>query len=380
MKTHFITFMLIVFSIVSITNAQEKFVLEAEISGLDDNTRLIINPYLPNMNVNMDDETVIYPKNGKFRLEGNYPVPTKICIRFRPENTENLQESEETYFWAENKQMTLKGEKGSLAFANITGSVLQDEYEEMISTGKNLTEETKIVQNALMTNNFTGKSRESLVKQYNDNMFSIERKQIEFALNHPDYLCCEAKLVFNINYLPEMLDKSEMTIFYNKLSNEFKNNVYGKQIKEFISNEEMLYPLLGIGDLPYQFVLNDISDNAITLAELEGNYVLLDFWGSGCGPCRAEHKNYLENYKKYSSKGFEILSVSQDQSKRLWKNAMEKDNMIWKSVWDNDRSITKMYRINYIPANFLIDREGKIIAKDIRGEELSNTMAELFEN
>jgi peroxiredoxin len=178
--------------------------------------------------------------------------------------------------------------------------------------------------------------------------------------------------------MPDMINKKEVVGFYDNLTTDFKNNIYGKQIKEFISNDTEPYPLLGVGDAPYQFLLPDSANTLITLAEFEGKYVLLDFWASGCGPCRVEHKNYFQNYQKYHSKGFEILSVSQDQSKRLWKRAMEKDKMIWKSVWDEDRLITKMYRIGGIPANFLIGREGKIIAKNLKGEELTGKLAELF--
>ena len=109
----------------------------------------------------------------------------------------------------------------------------------------------------------------------------------------------------------------------------------------------------------------------IELASLKGKLILLDFWASGCGPCRLEHKNYLSLYQKYKSKGFEILSVSQDQSRRLWLLAMQKDNMIWKSVWDLNREVTDMYSISAIPANYLINADGFIIAQDIRGVELT---------
>lgn len=133
------------------------------------------------------------------------------------------------------------------------------------------------------------------------------------------------------------------------------------------------------------FTQNDTLGNAVSLASFKGKYVLLDFWASWCGPCRAENPNVVKAYNKYKDKGFTILSVSLDQpgKHQAWMDAIHKDGLTWTHVsdlkfWDNE--VAKQYGIRAIPQNFLIDPEGKIIAKDLRGDELTKTLSELFPN
>ncbi|MEM1326028.1 MAG: TlpA disulfide reductase family protein [Bacteroidota bacterium] len=119
----------------------------------------------------------------------------------------------------------------------------------------------------------------------------------------------------------------------------------------------------------------------LTLSELRGKVVLVDFWASWCGPCRRENPNVVKVYDKYKEQGFEILGVSLDKQKSRWLQAIEADKLTWKQVsdlkgWQND--VAKLYGVRSIPSTILLDTEGKIIARNLRGAALEAKLAEVF--
>ena len=129
------------------------------------------------------------------------------------------------------------------------------------------------------------------------------------------------------------------------------------------------------------FTLNDAKGTAISLASYRGGYVLVDFWASWCVPCRAENPNVLAAYEKYKGKNFQVLGVSLDDKKAPWLKAIAEDKLPWKQVCDFKASkseVTQLYNISSIPANVLIDPNGKIVGKDLRGKDLHDRLAELI--
>lgn len=119
----------------------------------------------------------------------------------------------------------------------------------------------------------------------------------------------------------------------------------------------------------------------VSLKDLRGQYVLLDFWASWCRPCRMENPNVVAAYNRFKDKGFTVLGVSLDQNREPWMAAIQQDNLTWTHIsdlkgWGNEAA--KMYNVQGIPQNFLIDKEGKIVAKDLRGEALDQKLAELL--
>ncbi len=149
-------------------------------------------------------------------------------------------------------------------------------------------------------------------------------------------------------------------------------------LKESIDKERSFM----MGGVAPDFSQNDPEGTSISLSDLRGKVVLVDFWASWCGPCRRENPNVVRMYEKYKDKGFEILGVSLDRNKEKWLQAIDQDGLEWLHVsdlkgWQNE--VAKQYGVSSVPQTFLLDAEGKIIGKNLRGQRLINKLAQLFE-
>jgi len=163
---------------------------------------------------------------------------------------------------------------------------------------------------------------------------------------------------------------------YAALAPSAKNSIYGKELGESLR----IAAKTGLGVKP-SFTLPDRDGKNLSLASLKGKVVLVDFWASWCGPCRKENPNLVKAYAKYHDKGFEIIGVSLDDKKENWLKAIDADKLVWLHAsdlkgWKSD--LAAEYGIRSIPTSFLVDAEGKIIGKDLRGDLLEKKLASIF--
>ena len=175
-------------------------------------------------------------------------------------------------------------------------------------------------------------------------------------------------------------DNMDISIFeplFSSLGATVKKTGLGK----FIAKQIATGKFTSIGSIAPDFTQKSPEGKDIKLSDFKGKYVLLDFWASWCGPCRQENPNVLNAFKKYKSKNFTILGVSLDKEKGPWVKAIADDGLTWPHVSSLNYFYAKeveMYGIKGIPQNFLINPEGKIIAKNLRGEDLDKKLEEVL--
>ncbi|RYG05458.1 MAG: AhpC/TSA family protein [Chitinophagaceae bacterium] len=167
---------------------------------------------------------------------------------------------------------------------------------------------------------------------------------------------------------------------YNMLTDEAKNSIQGKAFRQRLMNDE----LLSIGSVAPDFAQSTPGGKMLTLKSLRGKYVLIDFWASWCGPCRDENPNLRTAFAKHKADNFTILGVSLDKpgEKDKWLQAIKDDQLTWSQVsdlkgWSNE--LVALYSISAVPQNFLLDPDGKIIAKNLYGGDLNSFLDKLFQ-
>jgi peroxiredoxin len=307
-------------------------------------------------------------KEGKFTFTGKIGLPEMFYL--------SLKGREGNFpFFIENSSLAVKAFADSLDKSEVTGSATHDLYKSFLHQDDLF---NKKLEN-LYTQYMAAKEANDTVKcQGMEAGFdAIEKEQAasmkEFILKNGKsvvsaYLALSNAYNFDLDKLKEINKAMDPSIAESN---------YVKKLKE---REDILTKLLP-GNMAPDFTMNDTAGVAVSLSSLHGKYVLVDFWASWCSPCRAENPNVVAAFQKYSAKGFTVLGVSLDKDKKKWQEAIAKDRLTWTHVSDLqgwDCSSAKLYGIMSIPANFLLDKEGKIIGSSLRGEDLEKKLEEVL--
>ncbi len=237
---------------------------------------------------------------------------------------------------------------------------------------------------------------EAKVKSWNQQVAAATEKKDNkrIAQIEQDYQTAEQDVVNKVKAMLPDMGTSLVSLFalnfinidsdfatYDALAQRFeKENPNSPHAKSLIGRVARIKGV-SVGAPAPEIALNDTTGTPVPLSSLRGKYVLIDFWASWCGPCRAENPNVVRMYNKYKDKGFAIYSVSLDQAKANWTKAIRNDNLTWTHVSDLkfwQSAAAQQYGVQAIPATFLLDKEGKIIAKNLRGDALEQKLEEIL--
>ncbi|NNL16908.1 MAG: TlpA family protein disulfide reductase, partial [Flavobacteriaceae bacterium] len=261
--------------------------------------------------------------------------------------------------------------------------------------------ENDIAQDYLNGLNKFRKKNEALMSEYNEarksndtqflKSFRIKRQEIkeqndEFNMQ---FIKENKNSLFGLLIMENLIrakaiDTKEVENNYNSLTGDLQKSKVGLRIKEKIE----IALATEVGAIAPDFTAPNPDGKEITLSKIKGNVTIIDFWAAWCGPCRRENPNLVKVYKKYHEKGLEIIGVSLDGSNRQkdakndWLNAIEKDGLTWHQVSNLNYfngPVAKKYNIQAIPAMFVLDNNGKIIAKNLRGAALEQKISELLD-
>ena len=217
---------------------------------------------------------------------------------------------------------------------------------------------------------------EEIESRYDVLQKELHSDYLSFIKNNPNSY---VSLMIIQELLQQAEDPSEYSAMLKKLHPEIQNSEEGIALTNHIE----ALKITAIGSVAPNFTQNDPNDKPISLSDFKGKYLLIDFWASWCGPCRKENPNVVKAYHKYKNENFDILGVSLDNpgNKEAWLNAIAKDQLTWAQVsdlngWKN--AVAVQYSIFSIPQNLLLNPDGVIIAKNLKGKELSAKLAEIF--
>lgn len=344
--------------------APDEYTIKGTISGLPDEL-VLLQIRKGGAWVTLDS---VMASQGTFEMTGTIDRPAMMYLRFK-----GVPGSVPVFM--ENASIEVTGSTDSLDQISITGSVSHDEYTAYMDSKEALYQQYEDLSEQYRLADSTGDPDQK--KAIEDKFKSLEQQDKEgmvtFISEHPaSYVA--AFIARSNSYMLELEELEKITA---ALSPALDSSQYVKELNERVA----VMKKTAIGQPAIDFTMADSAGNPVSLSSFKGKYLLVDFWASWCQPCRLENPNVVACYRDFSPLGFDILGVSFDRNREDWLRAIAEDTLTWTHVsdlsfWDN--AAGKLYGINAIPSNILLDPGQIIIAKNLRGEELRVRLGNIF--
>ncbi|MCY1524609.1 Thiol-disulfide oxidoreductase ResA [compost metagenome] len=344
----------------SVTSAQ-GFKIKGTVNDIPDGTWLYLE--LPTPDKQIDSSKVV---NGKFSFSGKIAEKSANVIL----HTSKYQDY--VFFWLENKNISISLKQGEFKKASVKGSITQLENEKLRQLQAPIDKKEDSLTNLLKAT-----TQENIKNDLREQLKAVRAEAVQFDIS---YVKNNPNSMIAVNILDiysSTWGREKTSELYQNLSPSIKSTSFGKNINNFIS----LNKNIKVGDRFADFEQMNTKGEMVKLSAIKGKYILLEFWGSWCGPCREENPNLVKTYNLFKDKGFNILGVAADDNKAQWLKAIKDDQLPWENVSDlkGDKNVAALiYGINAYPTNFLINEEGVIIAKNLRGDALSKKLVELL--
>jgi len=362
MKWVLMLFVLFPFGLVA-QNNNEGFIINGNVKGLPENSIV----YLAG---NGENDTIAKTtvRQNNFVLKGKLASTDGVMLLF-PAIQKRL------FLFIGNEQLLITASSAALDDLSITGSPTQNDYDAFMNEVKPLSDFVNYYRMQVQGAPTQG-ARDSAAIMLNT-AYNIYQSGIDRFVNRKKNSPVGAlALAFSYDMDPnkdvDLLERRLVILGENALMSR-----YAQGVKQVIANAK----IGAVGTSAIDFTQKDTTGKNVSLSQFKGKYVLIDFWASWCRPCRIENPNVVAAYHQFKSKNFTILSVSLDQEKENWLKAIKMDRLEWTHVsdlqfWGN--AAAKLYHVESIPQNFLVDPNGIIIAKNLRGEELAAKLKEIL--
>lgn len=364
---------LLTLSILSCNNLKDnEFLISGTANGIENGKKVFVEIQDENGVIAKDTGVI---ENGKFELKGSTDNIDLGFIRIENEKI-NLP------IILEEGKIKINIVKDSLQKSTIEGTFNNDKFQKFNNESVAILEKVKKfekennpkMQKALTENDTVAVNK--IKKEYKNFQNDMNDYSKTFIKNNPDAFI--SVLLLENFLMREYIPATEIKSFYDKLDKKLVKTKSAQNIKKTLD----LMLAVVIGKPAPKFSAKSPEGKLISLDESLGKVTIVDFWASWCAPCRKENPNVVALYNEYHSKGLNIIGVSLDQDAKKWKDAIAKDNLSWIHVsnlkyWDEP--IGKQYGISSIPATFILDAKGNIVAKDLRGDALRAKVKELLD-
>lgn len=350
-----------VLTIFSCQSKKDEFSIKGTIAGVETG-KVYLQKLVDGRPVSIDTADLV---DGKFAFKGKMELPDIRILRL----------NEQDYFaqiFLDNSDVKVVASKDSLGATKITGSPSEDIFKQYLTEvdrmNKNMAKLQQQYQEAMSKGDTDGAKKIEI-----DGTAAMDNMKVftkNFVKEHSKSV---VSAYLTLVQLAPQLEPTELDSIIGQFPAEISKSEYVVKLKEITEGMKQT----AIGALAPDFTMNDPEGKPIALSSLKGKVVLIDFWASWCGPCRKENPNVVKLYQKYHGKGFEILGVSLDRSKDEWMKAIKDDQLSWLHVsdlqyWQN--AAARLYSVNAIPQSFLLDKDGKIIAKGLNSEQLDEKL------